>query len=73
MAEGWSRSVFSSMVSSISYDPDAQEMTVEWQKGGSSVYSGISEDVANSAANAPSVGTFIHTQIKPNYSHRRGD
>ena len=73
MAESWNRSVFSSMVSALSYDGETSELTVEWAKGGSGVFSGVSEDVANSAANAPSVGNFVHNQLKPNYPYRRGD
>ena len=73
MAESWNRSVFSSMVSALSYDGETSELTVEWAKGGSGVFSGVPEDVANSAANAPSVGNFVHNQLKPNYPYRRGD
>ena len=73
MADAWQRSVYSSMVESIGYDPETQEMTISWAKGGTSVYSDVPEHVANNAANAPSVGQFIHTQIKPNFPHRRGD
>ena len=72
MAE-WSRSVYSSMVSTVSYDPDTSELSIEWVKGGTSIFSGVPEDVAQSLSNAPSVGRTIHTQIKPNYTHRRGE
>lgn len=67
----WSRSVYSSMVSEVGYDPDTQEMSITWAKSGkTSIYSGVPEDVAESCSRAPSVGQFINSEVKPFYSHR---
>lgn len=69
----WTQSVFSSMVSEISYDDGTQEMIVTWAKAGrTSIYSGVPEDVAQAAANAPSVGQYMNTEVKPFYKHRYG-
>lgn len=64
------RDVFSSHVDRIGYDAEAEELTVEWKKGKTSVYSGVPADVAESVMNAFSVGQAIHNQIKSNYPHR---
>jgi len=67
----WEQSVYSSNASSVAYDPETQEMTITWSKSGRrSVYSGVPEDVAHACANAPSVGQYINSEIKPNYEHR---
>ena len=66
----WQQNVFSTMVQSIGYDSETEEMTVVWKNGRRSAYSGVPEDVATSAANAASVGQFINSEIKPNYGHR---
>lgn len=66
----WFKSVFSSNVSEIGYDPDTQELLVRWNSGKVSAYKGATEDEAQQAANAPSVGQFLNSEIKPNYSHR---
>ena len=67
----WMKSVFSSMVSEVGYDDEAGEMLVVWAKGGrTSAYAGVPEDVALEVAHAASVGQYINSEIKPNYSHR---
>ncbi|MFZ3215649.1 MAG: KTSC domain-containing protein [Candidatus Acidiferrales bacterium] len=67
----WSRTVFSSMVSEVGYDDQAQEMIVTWAKGGkTSAYAGVPEELADTCSRAPSVGSFINSEIKPFYSHR---
>jgi hypothetical protein len=58
------------MAQDIGYDSDSEEMTVTWNSGRVSVYSGVSEDVARSVANAASVGEAINMQIKGKYQHR---
>lgn len=66
----WSQAVFSSVVSDVSYDPDANELSVTWSKSGKvSVYKGVPEDVALSVANAPSVGKAINDAVKPYFEH----
>ena len=67
----WSRDVFSSMVSDISYDDEKMEMTVRWLRGRrSSIFEGVPEDVALEAAKAASVGVYINEELKPFYKHR---
>jgi len=67
----WSQSVYSSMVSEVSYDTDAQELRITWAKGGrTSAYENVPEDVALACAKAPSVGQFVNSEIKNQYAHR---
>lgn len=68
----WRREVYSTNVQSIEYDDATKDMYVNWLKGKRSVYSGVPEDVALECANAPSVGTFLNTEIKGKYAHRYG-
>ena len=60
----WSQSVFSSNVESVGYDDNTGEMTVTWKSGRVSAYAGVSEELAQQIANAPSVGQAINQQIK---------
>lgn len=69
MAEPWSKSVYSSRASEISYDPDSQELTVVWRRGGVTVYSGVPEDRAVALSKAASVGAMINDEFS-GYSHR---
>ena len=66
----WEQNVYSSMVSVVAYDSDAQELIVTWRNGRRSAYSGVPEEVAVSLANAASVGEMMNSDIKPNYEHR---
>jgi hypothetical protein len=68
----WMKSVFSSSVSEVGYDPDTGELLVRWNNGRTSAYAGVSEDEANSLAEGKiaSVGQYLNSEIKPNYSHR---
>lgn len=66
----WSKSVFSSMVSEVGYDPEKAELSVTWAKSGkTSVYAGVPEGVALDLSNAPSVGQMVNSEIKPYYQH----
>jgi len=66
----WSRSVFSSVASEIAYDSETQELTVVWNAGRTSVYSGVPEGLAESLSRAASVGQMLNSDIKPFYSHK---
>jgi hypothetical protein len=69
----WSKPVYSSSASEIGYREEGQELIVTWAKGGrQSIYSPVPEDIALQAANAPSAGSFLRTEIQPNFSHRYG-
>ena len=67
----WMRSVYSDMVAEVGWSDDGQEVLIKWKKSGRvSAYAGASEDVAEACANAPSVGQFVNSEIKPFYQHR---
>ena len=68
----WDRSVYSSNVSNIGYDPDSKELVVTWSKGKRSIYSGVPEELAVQLANAPSVGSMLNAEIKNVFPHRYG-
>lgn len=70
MAESWSQNVFSKMCTNVAYDGDTGDLVVTWNNGRRSAYAGVPEDVAWNLANAPSVGSMINEEIKPNYAHR---
>lgn len=61
--------VFSSNVSRIGYDDETQSMVVEWSRGKTSRYKGVSPELAESVSRSWSVGTAIREQIIPNYEH----
>jgi hypothetical protein len=58
------------MVSEIGYDEQMKGMVVVWKSGKRSLYSGVDEDTAMQCSKAASVGQFINSEVKPNYSHR---
>jgi hypothetical protein len=66
----WEKNVFSSHIERIGYDSDKNEMLVYWRNGRVSAYEGVDEQTANQAANAPSVGQFLHGEIKSYFKHR---
>ena len=68
----WERSVYSSNVSMVGYDPETKDLIVTWTKGKRSIYSGVPEELAEQLVNAPSVGSMLNAEIKPYYSHRYG-
>ena len=69
----WSKSVFSSRVSEVSYDEETKELTIRWSKGGKvSIYSDVPEGLAEELSKAPSVGSMLNSDIITFYSHRYG-
>jgi KTSC domain len=69
----WEVPVFSSMVASVGYNSDKEELYVTWSKSGRrSIYSGVDPETADRLSKAASVGQMINTEIKPNYGHRYG-
>ena len=68
----WMRSVYSDMAAEIGYDSDAQELLVVWKKSGKTSAYGpdFPEGAAEACANAPSVGQFLNSEVKPFYQHR---
>ncbi len=69
----WTQPVYSTMVASVGYDDEANELQVTWIKGGkTTIYANVPEELAREVANAPSVGTAINTMIKGAYPYRTG-
>lgn len=68
----WSKDVYSSNVSTVSYDPESKELIITWSKGKRSIYSGVPEELAEQLANAPSVGSMLNAEIKNYFPHRYG-
>lgn len=67
------KSVYSSMVAEVGYDTDTQELLVKWARSGKlSGYAGVPEETAQALADGKmaSVGLFINSDIKDQYSHR---
>lgn len=67
----WTKQVYSTNVSEISYDEESQEMTVRFQKGASYAYEGVDEQTALDMANAASVTQFLNSEIKGRYNYRK--
>lgn len=66
----WTQNVYSSHIQSIAWSEDPPGMQVTWDGGKISLYSGVSSQLAHEIANAPSVGSAIHEQIKGRYDHQ---
>ena len=66
MADRWMKSVFSSMVSEVGWDPETEELLVTFAKSGkTAAYKGFDEGVAEDLSKAPSVGSMFLSEIKP--------
>lgn len=64
-------SPFSRVIARIGHDPETNELHVEWTKGGRiSVYSGVDAAEFDLGRKSPSVGAWLHQEIKPHYPHR---
>ena len=61
---------YSGAVAEIAHDPSSNEMLVRWKDGKISVYSDVSEGEFEQVRRAPSVGSAIHSFIKPGRQHR---
>jgi hypothetical protein len=66
----WEKAVFSSNVQAIGYDENTKDLIVTWKNGKRSAYNGVPEELADEVSRAPSVGTMLNSDIKPNYPHR---
>jgi len=65
------RPVDSSCVARVGYDPDAEEVYVEFHDSGLYAYRGVSAHVYEEFLAADSKGTFVNEAIKPRYPHRK--
>jgi hypothetical protein len=63
---GWMKPVFSSMISEVGWDDEAQELLVTFKKKGrTAAYKGFDEGTAETLRKAPSVGSMFLSEIKP--------
>ncbi len=63
------KSVFSSHVAALGYDPDDERLVVEYQNGNLVEYVGVPAQVADRVVSASSIGSAIHRHIKDKYNH----
>ena len=64
--------VISSNLAAVGYDANAQQLYIEFNHGGTYVYSGVPEDLYHALMEAPSKGTFFHYNIKTaGYSYQK--
>ena len=61
-------SVSSSNVISVGYDGDSMTLEIEFNNGIYQYYD-VPEDIFQELINASSIGSFIHQNIKNNYSY----
>ena len=59
--------VVSSLLKAVGYDPEAQELSVEFKKGDTYVYRGVTQAVFHAMMEAQSIGHFFLRNIKSNY------
>ncbi len=65
------RTVVSSNVSSIGYDPSTQTLEVEFLSGSVYQYYGVPKQIYDEIMRAPSKGQFLHTYVKNGYAYSR--
>lgn len=61
----------SSNLVSADYNADAEELTLVFKNGSTFVYDGVPQSMADAMADAPSKGSYLAQQIKPNFACRR--
>jgi hypothetical protein len=68
------RSVYSSHVDEIGYDPDTEELHVKYDTGKTAVYEGVPSAVAVAVGavgpSPPSIGEALHAHVRGKYQHR---
>lgn len=62
--------VHSTHVDAVGHDPATSELWVRWDNGKTSIYSGVSADLAEEVRSAWSVGEALRTRVKPFHGHR---
>jgi KTSC domain len=63
---GWSKQVFSEMISEVGWDDENQELLVTFlKKGRTAAYKGFDEGMADRLSKAASVGGMFLSEIKP--------
>jgi hypothetical protein len=64
------RSVYSSHVDEIGYDPDTEELHVKYSSGRTTVYDGVPLTVAATVQSSASIGEALHAHVRGKYGHR---
>jgi hypothetical protein len=68
------RSVYSSHVDEIGYDPETEELHVKYSSGRTAVYEGVPLTVAAAVGavgqSPPSIGEALHAHVRNQYNHR---
>lgn len=70
MAE-WNQNVFSKMCQAVGYNDETKDLIITWNNGTKGAYAGVDPVTAEQCSKAPSVGQYIISEIKPNYSYRK--
>ena len=60
----------SSVIADIEYDAGTRTLTVEFRSGRVYQYSGVPPATYRALLNAPSLGTYLNTEITPRYLAR---
>lgn len=64
------KSVFSSHVSTIGYDPESRELHVQYRDGKRAAYVDVPPETAHNVMNAPSIGNALHAHVRGKFTHR---
>jgi hypothetical protein len=66
------RSVYSSHVDAIGYDPETEELHVKYSSGRTAVYDGVPPTVADTVQSSVvwSIGEALHAHVRGKYRHR---
>lgn len=57
----------SSTIAAVDYDPTAKRLTVQFKSGSSYDYASVSQAAYDGMLSAKSVGSYVHTHIKPHF------
>jgi hypothetical protein len=63
--------VQSANVESVGYDPETQELHVQYTSGGLYKYEGVPEETFNELMTSGSVGSYLHANVKGQYPHSK--
>jgi len=63
----------SSNVASVGYDPETQQLRVEYKSGGVYNYEGVPPNYHQELLEAESVGKFLTSHVKTNFTCTRHD
>jgi len=66
------KSVVSSNIVSVGYDPEKQDMEVEFKGGSTYTYHGVSELDYKDFINAESIGSHFHQKVRNEFKFTKG-